>query len=81
MSQSFAMSNRESFGFEGMTAIIRVGGVNGVNEMEFFSYLSSWKVQNAKTSFINTCLMITNLQGRGLLVRFLEAVLYEQLTE
>ena len=75
MSQNFGMSNREAIGIEGIAAKFFE---NGKEILEFFSYLSDWKVQNAKTSFVNTCLMITHLQGRGQLPKGTDATLYEQ---
>jgi hypothetical protein len=74
-SKSQGMSNRKAVGMEGITARFYD---NGEPVMEFYSYLSSEKTQNAKTSYMHTRLMIVNLQQRGYLERFTGATLFKQ---
>ena len=77
MAQSQGMSNHKQVGMEGIiTRYYR----HGSEHMEFFSFLSSKKVQNAKTSYMNTCQLIQQLQSPQyrLLTRFSGAMLYEQ---
>jgi hypothetical protein len=70
------MSNRRSIGFEGCTVKYVK---NGIEVMDFFSYLSADKKQNAKSSFVHTWLMLDKLQGGyGLLKRHSGAMFYEQ---
>jgi hypothetical protein len=54
------MSNWKAVGMEGITARFH-SNPDGKEVMEFYSYLSSEKTQNAVTSYINTCLMIVDL--------------------
>ena len=79
MAQSHGMSNRDDYGLEGITArFVENDGETDVHKYEFFSYVSGAKTQNAKTSYMNTCLMITHLQLRGQLPRLSGATLYQQ---
>jgi hypothetical protein len=67
MSPNFGRSDWEAIRIEGIVAKFFENGKEG---LEFFSYLSGWKVQqDAKTSFVNTCLIIMHLQERGQLPR------------
>ena len=73
--QTQGMGNQTQVGMEGLTVRYYK---DGQEVMDFYSFLSDLKVQNAKTSYVNTCLLIPQLQDQGLLTPNNDATLFQQ---